>query len=65
MVIQLSLDNATQSKSECVEMLICYVGKIHRSSTRRVFGSQVNFENCFMVLNVPRVRLATVDRQDS
>ena len=35
-------------------MLICYVGKIHRSSTRRVFGSQVNFENCFMV-----------DRQDS
>lgn len=65
MVIQLSLDKATQSQSECVEMLICYVGKIHRSSTRRVFGSQVNFENCFMVLNVPRVRLATVDRQDS
>jgi hypothetical protein len=50
---------------DMAELWITYVGKLHRSHTRKVFASQNNREICFLKMPVPRVRVITADRQDS
>lgn len=57
------IDDAV-GKKEFVELLLTYKGKIHKTATRKVFGSQMNHETCHLVLGVPRVRLNASERQD-
>lgn len=54
--------NAT--KIDTCQLYLTYRGKINKTTTRKVFGSQMNCESCFVALSVPRVRLSTVDRKD-
>lgn len=54
-----------KQKQEHVELMICYVGKIHKGATRKVFGSQVNHETCYVAFSMPRVRLTAAERKDS
>ena len=55
----------SQPSGDMAELWITYVGKLHRSHTRKVFASQNNREICFIKMPVPRVRVSAVDRQDS
>lgn len=57
------IDDAV-GKKEFVELLLTYKGKIHKTATRKVFGSQLNHETCNVVIGVPKVRLNASERQD-
>ena len=60
----LRIDEAVGGKQESVQIHLTFRGKINKTATRKVFGSQMNTETCFMCLGVPKVRLATCDRKD-